>query len=640
MPHGSIALPSMSPADTAPPAHAPVLLAPILALARDDAAFAARLRNALGITDLELAARAGLEPERRALLLDTTLQHLGGEGAGVRLAWGMPFQALGQVGLFLVGAPELRELLTDLHRYWPLMQLGERRLQIGIGEATVRIGFAEEPTAGLAPGQRLAEELAVGVLLRLLREVIGPGALQPQLLAPIGSASFGEWQRLFEIEPTACDRLGLALPVAALDRPLRGASPALRAALRAQLEAQLALRHGGDSPAQRVVQALSRHPAPATVNLEDIASALGVSPVVLGNQLRLAQSDFEALRDSLLRERVLHELVAGEASLDRLAAVIGLQDTAELDRRCRRWFEVDAARLRAEALACGFDARRGGAWQIEQLPPAPQTCRALMALRYMEEANLDKVVEVVETDPVLSARVLGLAGSAYYGARKVRDLKDAIGRVLGFDELIRVATMLVARQALAPQDCPGFDLLALWTRSLASGHALAELLANTPAGRDGELLRLLGLFHELGLQALAHRAGPRLATLLRELHPSLDEASLRQEELRRLGTTRHLTGALLLARWGLPAEMVRALRQLDQLLADPTAPVPSAVMVLAVLSRLFRLRHAGLAIEHELLALSGLLERLGAACAPDALAARLDAILEARQQQAEALLLA
>lgn len=627
------------PSDIAsPPGNSSILLAPIAALASEDPGFAARLRNALGITDLALACQAGLDPPRLALLLDATRSHLGGEGSALQLAHGMPLQTLGQVGLYLLAAADLRELLIDLHRYWPLVQLGRARLEIGVGAQQVVLGFRLDPGRD-DPSERFAGELSLGALLRLLREMLGPAlpAVEVRYPQPVEPAE--AWTGLFGIAARSEGALlALCFPASALELPARSAQPALRDTLRGELEAALVRRSEENSTSRRVLRVLAEQGGAASLDPAEVAAELGVSPVVLANQLRQEGSDFAGLLDSVRRERTLHGLLAEDTPLEALVAQLGLDGIEALNRQCLRWFQCSASQLRADARAAGFDARRGSAHHVEQLPPAPQTCRALIALRYMEDADLDDVVRVVESDPALSAKILGLAGSAFYGARRVRDLKDAIGRVLGLNELIRVASVLVARQSLQPRDCPDFDLLAFWTRALATGHALAELLRHARPPVDADGLRLLGLFHELGLQVLAHRVGPQLSALLREVDPHLDEAALRREELRRLGTTRHITGSLLLAHWGLPSETVRALRQLDHLLYDPLAESPLPLRLLAVLSRTFRLRFAGLPAEHELRALSGLLQRVGVDVAADALGVKLDEIMDLRQQQAEALL--
>nr|WP_282452606.1 HDOD domain-containing protein [Lysobacter sp. CAU 1642] len=592
----------------------------------------------MGITDLGLACQAGLDPERLRLLLDTTRQHLGGEGGALQLAHAMPLQSLGRLGLYLLSAQDLRELLIDLHRYWPLIQLGHSRLEIGIGSEQVLIGFAAGATP---PGEieRFAEELTLAALLRLLRQMLGEAAGPFAIVYPEGSAPRAEWNDLFGVASRGGhSRLALELPASALDLPARTAQSAMRDTLRGELELALVWRREQQSTSRRVLRVLAEQGGALSLDPAEVAAELGLSPVALSNQLRLEGGDFAALLDSVRRERLLHGLLAQETPLEELAAQLGLDGIEELSRQCQRWFQASPSQLRSDALACGFDARRGSAHEVEQLPPAPQTCRALIALRYMEEADLDQIVEVVETDPALTAKIMGLAGSAFYGARKVRDLKDAIGRVLGLNELIRVASVLVAQQSLKPRDCAGFDLLALWTRALATGHALGELLRPARPAVDAEELRLIGLFHELGLQVLAHRAGPQLSALLQEVDPCLDEASLRRAELRRLGTTRHITGSLLLAHWGLPSETVRALRQLDHLLYDPMAEAPIWLRLLAVLSRYFRLRYQGQPVDVERIAIAGLLQRAGVEVEPDSLGTQLDDIMDQRQQQAETLL--
>jgi hypothetical protein len=197
----------------------------------------------------------------------------------------MPLQALGQLGLYLLAAQDLRELLIDLHRYWPLLQLGRQRLEIGLGSDQVLLGFAG---ADAQHGERFAEELSLATLLRLLREMLGPALQSSEVRYPAGVEPVAEWQRLFQLQARSQGRhLALLLPAAALDQPARSAQPGLRDTLRGGLEAALVRRSEEQSTSRRVLR-WRRQPGtrPGRRRTGPVTSGAGQSAAQRGQRLR------------------------------------------------------------------------------------------------------------------------------------------------------------------------------------------------------------------------------------------------------------------------------------------------------------------------------------------------------------------
>ena len=615
------------------------LLAPLVQRLADEPALAQRARDALGIADLAAAQRAGLEPERAEALLDLICRADGDSAAALQLAHGLPLQALGGVGLFLASAADTGELLTDLQRYWPLLQLGSAALEVRPGAEQISLAFrAEHPVSA---GRRAAQEYSLFCVLRLLRSVYGD-RLPPARLAGFDGQPRAQalWQAQHVLEILPGDAApGLLFPPSLLSLRVSASNPTLRERLRPALDASLQRRRAPRDWTARVRDQLQAA-RPEGWSETAVATALGVTAAALRQHLLAEDNSVAAILDALRRERALHALLCSDLPSIELVRALGFADRADFERQFRAWFQTTPTSLRNDALAAGIDARSAAAAQLDHLPPAPQTCRTLIALRYLEHADLAEIVAAVAADPALSARVMGLASGAFYGARRVRDLHDAIGRVLGLNELIRLASVLAAKQALRPQDCPAFDLLAFWTRSLAVAQAVGDLLRQAGVEGDHEETRLLGLFHDLGLLVLAYRAGPRLQHHLVALPDSASEAELRRAELRRLGTSRHIAGSILLAHWGLPPETVRALRWMDHHVFDPHADLPLPIRLIVALSRYFRRRYASLPVEADIAAVCQVFADAGITAPWSAaeLAAQLDEVLEVRRMQAEELL--
>ena len=53
---------------------------------------------------------------------------------------------------------------------------------------------------------------------------------------------------------------------------------------------------------------------------------------------------------------------------------------------------------------------------LTDLPPVPAVAQRLLALLTDENVEVDDVARTIEMDPGLSARIIGLAGSAYFAS--------------------------------------------------------------------------------------------------------------------------------------------------------------------------------------------------------------------------------
>ena len=82
----------------------------------------------------------------------------------------------------------------------------------------------------------------------------------------------------------------------------------------------------------------------------------------------------------------------------------------------------------------------------DDLPPLPEITRRLLHFRDDPNASTTALAEIVELDPLLAGQMLRWANSAYYGLRTpTESVRDAIVRVLGFNNALALALALAAR---------------------------------------------------------------------------------------------------------------------------------------------------------------------------------------------------
>lgn len=205
---------------------------------------------------------------------------------------------------------------------------------------------------------------------------------------------------------------------------------------------------------------------------------------------------------------------------------------------------------------------------LDKVPPVAGAVMEL--LRSLDDENLDAshLAKKIGHDPVLSARVLKIVNSPFYGvAGKVASLQEAV-MVLGFSSVRRLALAVSLNGSFPARGEGEADPRRLWRHSFCAalcGQALARLVRV-----DAESAFTAGLLHDIGRIALLSVEPASFAAVLaaRPDHPDLAAA-----EATVLGFTHAEFGARLLERWHLPAILVRAVEFHHQPDTAPTGPL-------------------------------------------------------------------
>ena len=136
---------------------------------------------------------------------------------------------------------------------------------------------------------------------------------------------------------------------------------------------------------------------------------------------------------------------------------------------------------------------------------------ALRVQRMLDDpdCSIDALGKLVANEPLLSARILGIANSIAYnpGGRTISDVKTAISRI-GFSTLRALAASVVVRQMQGMSADPAHRAMAakLWehTTHVAS---LSRLLARRVTRQNPDAAFFAGIVHEVGSFYLISRAG-------------------------------------------------------------------------------------------------------------------------------------
>ncbi len=193
--------------------------------------------------------------------------------------------------------------------------------------------------------------------------------------------------------------------------------------------------------------------------------------------------------------------------------------------------------------------------RVQSLPPAPVILPQLLRLLSSEDVDSDRVVNLISSDPSLTAAVLRLCNSAFLAASTpVSDLFEAIMRI-GFRSVSElVVAILGARTMKCSSKGYGIDEGGLWKHSVATAIA-AKCMARDSNADEGIVFTAC-ILHDIGKIVLAQALESSYQRLIREIE--INQASLLESETQILGVQHAEIGGRLLARWNFPDDLVAA----------------------------------------------------------------------------------
>ena len=201
--------------------------------------------------------------------------------------------------------------------------------------------------------------------------------------------------------------------------------------------------------------------------------------------------------------------------------------------------------------------------KIKNLPTVPSIVRKISKMVENQETTMNDVGRLISQDQVLSAKVLRMANSAFYGqSRKISTITQAL-IILGFD----VVKGLVLSSSV-------FDLMkksmdGLWEHSIGCAAA-AGVVAGHLGRKDAEEVLVAGLLHDLGKVVLILQMPEETARLIEVSQEK--KISFYEAEKEVLDFNHGDVGLWLAEHWNLPenlAEPMRFHHQPERAKVDP-----------------------------------------------------------------------
>ncbi len=209
------------------------------------------------------------------------------------------------------------------------------------------------------------------------------------------------------------------------------------------------------------------------------------------------------------------------------------------------------------------------------LPPLPVVACKLLALVSQEDCEVSALATLIEQDPGLAARIVGIANSAYFARRaQIASVSEAIARVLGLNLVRGIAIGIALSKPFDASACPAFELERYWYRAFQTANLAAALAPLTQlSDAERHCLFLCGLLHNLGQIVLVHAFPDRMNKIF-QLWDEQPTPGLRSYQTKYIAMTEIEAGTLIAKRWQLPTSVAEVIEfRHEPLHAGASAPL-------------------------------------------------------------------
>lgn len=197
---------------------------------------------------------------------------------------------------------------------------------------------------------------------------------------------------------------------------------------------------------------------------------------------------------------------------------------------------------------------------LEDIPTFSRSVVRILELTADINSSTKDLVEQITNDPILTAKVLKLVNSAYFGlSREVSSIQQSIVYV-GINTIKNLALTVAAIGSLPDKNSAGLNMSHYWLHSLVTA-SVAKLVAQNRKVPQKDISNyfISGLLHDIGQIIFSHAQPEAYKQILEEA--KLGEKSLFELEEEVFGINHARIGAMLARKWQLPGDMVIAISE-------------------------------------------------------------------------------
>ncbi len=187
-----------------------------------------------------------------------------------------------------------------------------------------------------------------------------------------------------------------------------------------------------------------------------------------------------------------------------------------------------------------------------QVPVKPQILTDIQNLLEEDEPNIDDVADLISSDVGLSAAILKIINSPFYGMnRRISEIKQAV-MMLGLKTISGLVSALLLRSSFQGDAC--ISLERFWDDSLDVANAMAFIGNKVKNKIPVDMLYTIGLFQNCGIPLLALKYNNYKEILIEANTSGMNSIALEEKHYK---TNHAVLGYYVASSWHLPKEMCK-----------------------------------------------------------------------------------
>jgi len=195
--------------------------------------------------------------------------------------------------------------------------------------------------------------------------------------------------------------------------------------------------------------------------------------------------------------------------------------------------------------------------QIDSLPTLPALYIELVEELKSEDASIEKIGHIISKDMGLTAKILKMVNSSFFGLRQQVTNPAKAVVLLGLDLIEAIVLTSGTFNKFKNLKYPGFSLEEMWEHAMLTA-AFAKIIARQGGldSKAADTAFMAGVLHDIGRLLIAAHLPDSFAEINRRME--LAAISTTAAEVEVIGTTHAAIGAYLLGLWGLPDAILDA----------------------------------------------------------------------------------
>lgn len=238
---------------------------------------------------------------------------------------------------------------------------------------------------------------------------------------------------------------------------------------------------------------------PAKWNKEEFAKELGLNNRTYDRMLKKYNTNFNALYKRQLRERSINSLIANN-SVDFVAEEMGYSERKSFERAFKGWVGITPSSYKNMISDVKLESIRNHLINNDHIPIFSDVTVRIIQCANSDKRSIEDICTIIEKEPVLSAKIISFASSAFFVNYRIDSLKDAISKCLGIESVLAISMPMLMNMKRSPTAFQHVNIKAIWEQILLCSEIILYLQKKYDIdGASWTDIYFASLFKDIGL---------------------------------------------------------------------------------------------------------------------------------------------